>query len=129
MHLTLLLHHLQWESIGYSTEHFLPLHASLHAAARLAQQTGSEQLCDMHIFEDARRVVEGLQRHDCSVALAWCDENRVRLRKIKSSLEFKLRLQEFLQLVRQVRHGRPTTRDRAAAGSACAVDALVVAPK
>jgi macrophage erythroblast attacher len=56
----------------------------------------------MHIFKDARRVVEALQQHDCSVALAWCDENRGRLRKIKSSLEFKLRLQEFLELVRKV---------------------------
>jgi macrophage erythroblast attacher len=62
----------------------------------------------MHIFKDARRVVEALQRHDCSVALAWCDENRARLRKIKSSLEFKLRLQEFLELVRQVRPARLT---------------------
>ncbi|KAF6259264.1 CTLH/CRA C-terminal to lish motif domain-containing protein [Scenedesmus sp. NREL 46B-D3] len=71
------------------------------SAARLAKETGSEQLCDMHIFEDARRVVEALQRHDCAVALAWCDDNRGRLRKIKSSLEFKLRLREFLELVRQ----------------------------
>ncbi|WIA28882.1 hypothetical protein OEZ86_011406 [Tetradesmus obliquus] len=71
------------------------------SAARLAQESRSEQLCDMHIFAGARRVVEALRRHDASEALAWCEENRARLRKIKSSLEFKLRLQEFLQLVRQ----------------------------
>lgn len=70
--------------------------------ARLAQETGSEQLCDLHIFADARKVVESLKQHDCGAALAWCADNRARLKKIKSSLEFKLRLQEFLELVRQV---------------------------
>ena len=38
-------------------------------------------------------MLEGLARHDCSAALAWCAENRVRLRKLKSNLEFKLRVQ------------------------------------
>jgi hypothetical protein len=68
----------------------------------LAQETQSQQLSDMHIFADARRVTESLKGHDCSAALVWCAENRARLKKIKSSLEFKLRLQEFLELVRQV---------------------------
>lgn len=71
------------------------------SATRLAQETGSEQLCDLHIFADARKVVDSLQQHDCSAAVAWCAENRARLKKIKSSLEFKLRLQEFIELVRK----------------------------
>eukprot|EP00775_Hariotina_reticulata_P009235 gene9235-9400_t len=71
------------------------------SAGALAQETQSEQLSDIHIFADARRVTESLKGHDCSAALAWCAENRARLKKIKSSLEFKLRLQEFLELVRQ----------------------------
>jgi macrophage erythroblast attacher len=36
-------------------------------------------------------------------ALAWCDEHRARLRKVKSKLEFKLYVQQFIELVRQER--------------------------
>lgn len=72
------------------------------SAARLAQETSSEQLSDMHIFAEVRQVIEALKQHDCSAALAWCADNRSRLKKIKSSLEFKLRLQEFIELVRKV---------------------------
>lgn len=72
------------------------------ASARLAQETGAEALSDMHIFAQAQRVIQSLKQHDCSAALAWCEVNRVRLRKAKSSLEFKLRLQEFLELVAKV---------------------------
>jgi len=65
----------------------------------------------MHLFRQAQRVIESLRQHDCSAALAWCADNRVRLKKVKSSLEFKLRLQEFLELVAQVstpHHGHTT---------------------
>lgn len=47
-------------------------------------------------------MIQSLTQHDCSAALAWCDANRARLKKAKSSLEFKLRLQEFLELVAKV---------------------------
>ncbi|EPQ29508.1 uncharacterized protein PFL1_02727 [Pseudozyma flocculosa PF-1] len=36
----------------------------------------------------------------CTAALAWCSENKTMLRKIKSPLEFDLRLQEYIELVR-----------------------------
>jgi hypothetical protein len=48
---------------------------------------------ELHIFGGAQRVVEALRGHDCSEALAWCEDNRARLRKAKSKLEFKLRVQ------------------------------------
>jgi macrophage erythroblast attacher len=48
---------------------------------------------ELHIFAGAQRVVEALRGHDCGPALAWCDEHRARLRKAKSRLEFKLRVQ------------------------------------
>ena len=61
----------------------------------------------MHIFAQAQRVIQSLKQHDCSAALEWCEANRARLRKAKSSLEFKLRLQEFLELVAKVTlHGK-----------------------
>ncbi|EFN55158.1 hypothetical protein CHLNCDRAFT_57944 [Chlorella variabilis] len=70
------------------------------AAAGLAASAGIEALVELHIFGGAQRVVEALRGHDCGPALAWCEENRARLRKAKSKLEFKLRVQEFVELVR-----------------------------
>ena len=47
----------------------------------------------MHIFAEARGVVEALHTRDCGPALAWCDANKPKLKKIRSSLEFQLRVQ------------------------------------
>ena len=47
----------------------------------------------MHIFDQAAAILEVLARQDCSAALAWCAANRARLRKIRSKLEFMLRIQ------------------------------------
>ena len=52
-----------------------------------------QDLVDSHIFLQARSVLEGLGRHDCTAALAWCEEHRARLKRLKSKLEFKLRVQ------------------------------------
>lgn len=53
----------------------------------------TQPLVELHIFAGAQRVVEALRAHNCGPALAWCEENRARLRKAKSRLEFKLRVQ------------------------------------
>ena len=64
---------------------------TLHACcAALCWHQG---VVDVHIFESSRRVVERLRQHDCGAALAWCEENRAKLRKSKSKLEFRLRVQ------------------------------------
>ncbi len=52
-----------------------------------------QDLVDSHIFIQSRSILEGLAQHDCSAALAWCEENRTRLKRLKSKLEFKLRVQ------------------------------------
>lgn len=71
-------------------------------ANRLAAAAGIELLTDANIFEGARRVVNALLNdHSCEPALAWCAENRARLRKAKSQLEFKLHVQQFIELVRR----------------------------
>ncbi|KAK9843527.1 hypothetical protein WJX81_007413 [Elliptochloris bilobata] len=72
-------------------------------ATELACEAGIEDLVDTHIYASARGVLEALARHDCTPALAWCEANRPRLRKQKSKLEFKLRVQEFVELVRAER--------------------------
>ena len=46
------------------------------------------------------QIEEALRQHSCSECLQWCNENRAKLRKTKSSLEFQMRLQEYIELVR-----------------------------
>ena len=53
----------------------------------------AQELTDVHIFAEARDVVEALHAHDCGPALAWCGANKPKLKKIRSSLEFQLRVQ------------------------------------
>jgi len=55
---------------------------------------------DIDLFTDIRRIEVALSRHSCTEALAWCSENKTALRKIKSTLEFELRLQEYIELAR-----------------------------
>lgn len=55
---------------------------------------------DSVIFSKAQSVVAALKSQDCSAALAWCVEHRSRLTKNGSNFEFKLRVQEFIELVR-----------------------------
>lgn len=55
---------------------------------------------DIDLFSDIRRIEEALRRQSCTEALAWCSENKSALRKLKNTLEFDLRLQEYIELVR-----------------------------
>ncbi|KAG6553161.1 hypothetical protein Mapa_005220 [Marchantia paleacea] len=69
-------------------------------AVKLAESANIQDLADIDIFLDARKVFEALENRDCTEALAWCAENKSKLKKAKSKFEFKLRLQEFIELVR-----------------------------
>lgn len=69
-------------------------------AMKLAESSAIQDLVDINVFMDAKKVVECLQNRDCAPALAWCAENKSKLKKVKSKLEFQLRLQEFIELVR-----------------------------
>jgi macrophage erythroblast attacher len=79
-----------------------------------------QTLVDIDLFMDIRRVEDALGRQSCTDALAWCSENKTALRKIKvriprravrcgmihpvqSTLEFELRLQEYIELCRMGR--------------------------
>eukprot|EP00252_Welwitschia_mirabilis_P001752 TRINITY_DN1168_c0_g1_i1.p1 TRINITY_DN1168_c0_g1~~TRINITY_DN1168_c0_g1_i1.p1 ORF type:complete len:407 (+),score=91.08 TRINITY_DN1168_c0_g1_i1:252-1472(+) len=70
-------------------------------ATKLAESTNIQDLVDIDVFLDAKKVVESLQNKDCGPALAWCNENKSKLKKVKSKFEFQLRLQEFIELVRR----------------------------
>ena len=74
-------------------------------AEALSVGNGIEDIVDMDIFQESRVVIEALRRRDCSAGLKWCSENRRRLQKVRSKLEFRLRLQEFVE---HARAGRKT---------------------
>eukprot|EP00741_Cyanophora_paradoxa_P009159 tig00001471_g8870.t1 len=70
------------------------------SAQLLAKEGGIAELVDVEIFLASKKVIESLKRHECDAALAWCSENKAKLKRIKSNLEFRLRLQEYVELLR-----------------------------
>ncbi|EIW55245.1 glucose-induced degradation complex subunit FYV10 [Trametes versicolor FP-101664 SS1] len=69
-------------------------------ARMIASEKGIEKLVDIDLFSDIRRIEDALNRKSCTEALAWCSENKAALRKLKNTLEFDLRLQEYIELAR-----------------------------
>ncbi|KAG5237669.1 protein MAEA [Salix suchowensis] len=61
-------------------------------------------LVDIDIYLEAKKVIDALQNMEIAPALAWCAENKSRLKKLKSKFEFQLRLQEYIELVRAENH-------------------------
>ncbi|TFL04711.1 CTLH/CRA C-terminal to lish motif domain-containing protein [Pterulicium gracile] len=70
------------------------------SAKAIASQKGIQKLVDLELFADIRRIEDALRGNSCMEALAWCNENKTQLRKMKSTLEFDLRLQEYVELAR-----------------------------
>ena len=60
-----------------------------------------QELVDTEIFLVCQRVEEALRDHNTSLCLVWCHDNRSKLRRMKSTLEFQVRLQDFIELIRQ----------------------------
>lgn len=73
------------------------------SATRLSEQTDLKDLTNVDLFLVSKRVEEALAAGDTSKCLAWCHDNRSKLRKVKSTLEFRVRQQEFIELVKQGR--------------------------
>lgn len=80
-------------------------------AAELATATGTTDLVNAELFRACRPIEAALLQlredgscgGDCGPALAWCEEHAERLGKLKSTLRFRLHLQEFVELVREGR--------------------------
>ncbi|PUU80514.1 CTLH/CRA C-terminal to lish motif domain-domain-containing protein [Tuber borchii] len=70
------------------------------SAKKLAQEKQIEDLVDVDVFVQCARVEASLRKGSTMECLAWCQENKNSLRKMKSTLEFELRLQQFIELVR-----------------------------
>lgn len=73
----------------------------LESAQALASDRDMEDLVDLRLFSVAHSVARQLEARDCRAALEFCAQNRARLKKNNSRLEFRLRVQEFVELVRK----------------------------
>ena len=89
------------------------------SAKQLAQERGVEELVDLGVFTQCQRIVKSLRRGETKEALQWCGENKAALKKsqvsygspafvlrransryLQHNLEFELRLQQFIEMVR-----------------------------
>ncbi|KAJ5466737.1 hypothetical protein N7539_009466 [Penicillium diatomitis] len=70
------------------------------SAKQLAKEREIEDLVDVDVFTQCQRIVQSLHRGDTKEALQWCSENKAALKKSQHNLEFELRLQQFVELVR-----------------------------
>jgi len=99
--------HKQWRKLRldrFLVEHFLRS-GFYDTAIKLSQQSGLENLTDIEVFLAAKEVEESLSKGDSSACLSWCHENKSKLRKLKSNLEFNVRMQEFIESVKAGKKG------------------------
>jgi macrophage erythroblast attacher len=69
-------------------------------ARRVAEESQIEDLVDLQLFAQSEKIEQALRNHSCKEGLIWCLENKSSLKKMKSTLEFNLRLQEHIELAR-----------------------------
>ncbi|KAL4926110.1 FYV10 family protein [Aspergillus undulatus] len=86
------------------------------SAQQLAREKNIEELVDLNVFVQCQRIAESLRHGEAKDALQWCSENKAALKKSQYNLEFELRLQQYIEMIR--------TRDKAKF-----VDAMVHARK
>lgn len=68
---------------------------------KLAQILNLNDLVNANLFVKIRDLESSLRKQSTAECLAWCSENKSRLRKIKSRFEWELRLQNFITLIKE----------------------------
>lgn len=74
-----------------------------NAAITLAERSEIKEYTNIDIFLNSREVEKSLASHETQKCLLWCHDNKSKLRKLKSTMEFNIRVQEFIELVRKDR--------------------------
>ncbi|KAJ2490752.1 GID complex subunit containing RING finger motif [Coemansia sp. RSA 2050] len=78
---------------------------NVETAKQIMEKSNLEHFADSSLFALVMSTERELrEQHSCRGALHWCAENRSALRKIQSPLEFELRLQEFIEMIRDKRN-------------------------
>ncbi|CEL04318.1 Putative Protein fyv10 [Aspergillus calidoustus] len=70
------------------------------SAQQLAREKDIESLVDLNVFIQCQRIAERLRRGETRDALQWCGENKAALKKSQYNLEFELRLQQYIEMIR-----------------------------
>ncbi|KAK8221259.1 negative regulation of gluconeogenesis [Phyllosticta capitalensis] len=70
------------------------------SAKALAKEKDIEELVDVDAFVQCEKIAESLRNGRCQEALSWCGDNKQGLKKLESNLEFELRLQQYVEMVR-----------------------------
>ncbi|XP_075986373.1 E3 ubiquitin-protein transferase Katazuke [Anticarsia gemmatalis] len=70
-------------------------------ANKLATARGLRELTNVDIYAAAAEVEGELYSQRTARCLQWCADNKSKLRKLNSNMEFKIRIQEFIELVRE----------------------------
>jgi len=60
---------------------YLLRNGSYETAIKLATDSSVQELVDIDVFLASRKVVDSLRNKDCSTALTWCSDNKIRLKK------------------------------------------------
>ncbi|KAJ8931800.1 hypothetical protein NQ314_015256, partial [Rhamnusium bicolor] len=71
-----------------------------NSAITLADRSDIKDLTNIDIFLTSREVEKSLANRETTKCLLWCHDNKSKLRKLKSNMEFNLRIQEFVELIR-----------------------------
>ncbi|KAG9239764.1 macrophage erythroblast attacher protein-like protein [Amylocarpus encephaloides] len=79
---------------------YLLRHGYKESASKLSRERGIEELVDVETFVQMSRIWESLRCKRVNEALQWCAENKKELRRMESNLEFMLRFQQYIELVR-----------------------------
>ncbi|KAF0326485.1 Protein FYV10 [Colletotrichum sp. SAR11_59] len=79
---------------------YLLRHGYNESAKALTAERGMDDLVDVETFVQMSRIQEALRNGSVVEALAWCQDNKKELRKMDSNLEFMLRFQQYIELVR-----------------------------
>ncbi|KAF4625389.1 hypothetical protein G7Y89_g12778 [Cudoniella acicularis] len=79
---------------------YLLRHGYKESASALSKEKNIEDLVDVETFVQMSKIRENLQNGRVTEALAWCVDNKKELRRMESNLEFMLRFQQYIELVR-----------------------------
>ncbi|CAH2059602.1 unnamed protein product, partial [Iphiclides podalirius] len=73
------------------------------SAGKLADAKNLRELTNVDIYQAAAEVERELAARRTARCLQWCADNKSKLRKLSSTMEFNIRIQEFIELVREDR--------------------------
>jgi macrophage erythroblast attacher len=70
-------------------------------AMQYAETKNIRDLVEIDVLLECTKIEKSLRRRETADCLAWCQENKTHLKKIRSTLDFEIRLQQYIELARQ----------------------------